>query len=129
MSRIRTNILVLGARIKPLRIRLNRAEKQSGFKDRIYILGNDPWPQYAVQKYTHIPGYSSIETLTNFKNLISSNNQVLVVSCWYHLPRCWLILRRLGFRKIQLVPSTWKWWKVRIRTLKNEIRSLKGFLF
>lgn len=124
------HILVMGANIKPLKLRLAQAERQRKLADQIYILGNDPWPIYAMQRYRVISGNSTFETLSNFRNLMQLHQPqiVQVISCWYHLPRCWLILRHLGFRHIQLVPATWRWWETQLKTLRNEIRSLRGCL-
>lgn len=123
-------VLVMGARsLKPLEIRLRKAKKLVCTRvKRIYLLGNDDWPVSALFEYTVIPGNSTLTTLVNFKECVHApQQQIVIVSAWYHLPRCWLIARKLGFRHVQLKPSTWKIWETKLKTIKNEIKSLTHY--
>lgn len=124
------NILVMGAKIEALKARINCMERYHKINDKIFLLGNDPWPFLTRIKYPCISGENTINTLRNYKRYHPySINSILIISGWYHLLRCWLILRTLGFQQIKLVPSTWKLWETPWKTIISELQSLRGFYF
>jgi hypothetical protein len=122
------DILIMGANPNALRVRINCMENLCQINDNVFLLGNDYWPSSIIIEHPRISGKSTIETLSNFRLMEKSSCPILVVSGWYHLLRCWLILRTLGFRHIKLIPSTWKLWETPLKTIINEMRSLRGVI-
>lgn len=123
---MKRDILVMGANIKALRVRIACMKKHCQINNKVYLLGNDSWTPLKIVRW--VLGKNTMESLQNFKKIKSFDlRQVLVISGWYHLLRCWLILHSLGFKRIRLVPSTWRLWETPWETVMNEARSLREY--
>jgi len=73
-----------------------------------------------------IPGKNTKTSLQCFAGQFSDkkDSQIYVVSAWYHLLRCRLILRKLGFKNVKMIISDFRIWNTDARMIFKEIRSL-----
>lgn len=124
-------ILIMGAKKKALFKRLNRGlllQKEKGLP--ISLIGSD-----FIKVYEGFPIYEGTSTFSSLKCFSLTNNKkkiIYLVSAWYHLPRCKLYLKRLGFKDINVrcSCSSLKIWETPLKTVVVEMRKyIKAYLY